>query len=205
MESDGRVTKPGGRLHPSLLANISAESILKLQKFSLWIDHMSRSTGKTDKKLIKEELALYKDIKTKSTMQVQYLKVLFPKRTGARATDFIKLQIPEGLHAHILLNNLVPSYHDTLHYSLTDFGICSTVNGNALKKTYAASEKVDTIGAMIDPRAEEREALKIRGSGGLYDSTYWLNTRSGRDGGRSRGSVSLAINNWLDYFAVRYH
>ncbi len=45
--------------------------------------------------------------------------------------------------------------------------------------------------------------LKVGGSGSAYEIGFWLNVRDIPTQGLKKGKMSVAINNWLDYFAVR--
>jgi hypothetical protein len=53
-------TVPQYHVHPSLLKNVTTESILKLLKFGLWVNHQLNNKSQSLKEVIKKELELYK-------------------------------------------------------------------------------------------------------------------------------------------------
>ncbi len=92
---------------------------------------------------------------------------------------------------------------DIVAYSLTDSGICSTINGQSLSATYEKGGKIDTLGDILDPRGEAVGAIKNLGSGSMYRSSFWLNVRNGAEQGRSQGELTMAISDFKEYFNVR--
>ncbi len=45
---------------------------------------------------------------------------------------------------------------------------------------------------------------QVRGNGRLYEVSFLANVRDVASQGLNRGSVSLGINRWTDYFAIRH-
>ena len=88
--------------------------------------------------------------------------------------------------------------------SLTDRGLCYSINSKNLENTYSRANKrvksfLETIGTNVTHDAPNR----INGSGYLQRSTFWLNVRNLSSNGFSKGSITIAINNWNEYFSVR--
>ena len=197
----------GGRPHPSMLSGVSDEGVLRLLKFNTWLKAMVKADGKTMEKLVEEETANYKDFAMKDGIEVKLDKLATHSLIVAQHDMHVYVQVPEILPDHVLTHNLAEEYADTLSHAYTDFGICTVVNGKSLADTFSASnDRIEKIGAMLDPRPSNKSsaAVKIRGSGRLYQAAFWINVRRGRDQGRKEGSMSMAVTNWVDYFTVRY-
>ncbi len=58
--------------------------------------------------------------------------------------------------------------------AVTDKGVCHVMNGDALRSTYRASERVDLLAESLDPR-QEASPGKIFGTGRMYRKSFWLN------------------------------
>ena len=98
---------------------------------------------------------------------------------------------------------------DSLRPSLTDRGLCTTMNSPKIASSYNTIDKrVDTFAGILDDLNDSNDLpIKIEGSGNLNSARFWLNVRDFSDNGLveySRGSVTLAINDWNEYFSVRY-
>ena len=77
---------------------------------------------------------------------------------------------------------------------------------NSYNKTI--DKRVESFVDMLDDLNDSNDLpIKIEGSGNLNSAHFWLNVRDFSDNGLvdySRGSVTLAINDWNEYFSVRY-
>ena len=94
---------------------------------------------------------------------------------------------------------------DTLAPSLTDRGLCYTMNSKSVKKTYNANNKrVKSFVEIFDTDVTNDAPSRVNGSGYLHRSTFWLNVRNLSSRGFSKGSMTAAINNWNEYFSVRW-
>ncbi len=100
-------------------------------------------------------------------------------------------------------SNLDKNFSARLVPTVTDFGICTTLNGGTWKDTYATNDRLSALGDILDPRSESVAPLKVQGSGKLYQTDFWLNLRSGTTQGLGESEASVAINDWLDFFSVR--
>ena len=83
------------------------------------------------------------------------------------------------------------------------------MNSPKIASSYNTIDKrVDTFAGILDDLNDSNDLpIKIEGSGNLNSARFWLNVRDFSDNGLvdySRGSVTLAINDWNEYFSVRY-
>ena len=95
----------------------------------------------------------------------------------------------------------------SLKASITDKGLCHTINAKSIMKTYNVEmdERLKSFSNMLDRFGAKEKPLTITGSGYLHQATFWLNARGSSNKTRSsKGSITAAINNWHDYFAVRF-
>ncbi len=60
----------GGKLHPSMIEKASLEGLLRLQKYSLWIEYRKREAKQTLEKIIGQDVDKYKDFVKKDKLQV---------------------------------------------------------------------------------------------------------------------------------------
>lgn len=99
---------------------------------------------------------------------------------------------------------------DSIRPSLTDRGLCTTINSPKMATSYntANNKRVDTFADILDDLNDSNDLPnRVKGSGNLNSAHFWLNVRDFSDNGLveySRGSVTLAINDWNEYFSVRY-
>ena len=94
---------------------------------------------------------------------------------------------------------------DTLVPSLTDRGLCYSMNAKSLINTYnITNERVRAFADIIGNNITHEAPGLVNGSGYLQRSTFWLNVRNLSSRGFAKGSMSLAINNWNEYFSVRW-
>jgi hypothetical protein len=113
------------------------------------------------------------------------------------------LQIPTNFSSTILkavnLNLSVSS-------SLTDSGMCTTLNGKTISETY--NDNGGRIGEFIKILGTHKNAPlkgggKISGSGNIHQKKLWLNVRDATLQKETQGQMSVAINDWRDYASVR--
>ena len=74
-------------------------------------------------------------------------------------------------------------------------------------KTYNVEmdERLKSFSHILDRIGAEEKPLAITGSGYLHQATFWLNARGSSNKTKSlKGSITAAINNWDDYFSVRF-
>lgn len=89
--------------------------------------------------------------------------------------------------------------------TLTDRGLCYAINSKSITETYSRTNKrvksfLDIFGNNVTNDAPKR----VNGSGYLHRSTFWLNVRDLSSNRFSQGSMTAAINNWDEYFSVRW-
>ena len=78
------------------------------------------------------------------------------------------------------------------------------MNSKSLIDTFNITNKrVKAFSEIIDSNVSQESPSKVKGSGYLQRSTFWLNVRNMSSKGFSKGSMTLAINNWNEYFSVR--
>ena len=88
--------------------------------------------------------------------------------------------------------------------SLTDRGLCYSINSKSLINTYnITNERVKSFAEIIGNNVNQNAPSRVNGSGYLQRSTFWLNVRNLSSKGFSKGSMTIAINNWNEYFSVR--
>jgi hypothetical protein len=89
--------------------------------------------------------------------------------------------------------------------SLTDSGLCTTLNGNSIEDTYQDSNnKMKDFKEMLGVEGEGPfKPMAISGSGNVHHKKIWLNVRDVRGRAESEGLITVAINEWKDYVSVR--
>jgi hypothetical protein len=89
--------------------------------------------------------------------------------------------------------------------SLTDSGLCTTLNGNSIEATYEDSNnKIKDFKEMLGVGREGPfKPMTISGSGNIHHKKMWLNIRDVRGRAESEGLMRVAINDWKDYASVR--
>ena len=95
----------------------------------------------------------------------------------------------------------------SLKASITDKGLCHTINAKSIMQTYNVEmdERLKSFCNILDRLGAEDKPLTITGSGYLHQATFWLNARGSTNKTKSlKGSITAAINNWDDYFSVRF-
>ena len=95
---------------------------------------------------------------------------------------------------------------DSIKPSLTDMGLCTSINAKSIGDTYDTKKdhRVMEFAEVLDREGPSDSPLKVTGSGFLHQTTYWLNVQNLVKSGFSRGGMTVAINNWEEYFSVRY-
>ena len=94
---------------------------------------------------------------------------------------------------------------DTLSPSMTDRGLCHVMNSNTFTKTYNVNnQRVKSFKKFLDTNVTLDGPKLVNGSGYLHRSTFWLNVKNLSSIGFSKGSITVAINNWNEYFSVRW-
>jgi hypothetical protein len=90
--------------------------------------------------------------------------------------------------------------------SLTDSGLCTTVNGQSIEETYEDSNtKMKDFKKMLGVGGKSPFKPKlISGSGNKHHKKMWLNVRDVRGQVETEGMIRVAINDWKDYVSVRY-
>ena len=79
------------------------------------------------------------------------------------------------------------------------------MNSKSLINTFNITNKrVKAFAEIIGTNVSQESPNNVSGSGYLQKSTFWLNVRNMSSKGFSKGSMTLAINNWNEYFSVRY-
>ena len=104
-------------------------------------------------------------------------------------------------------------YIPTIRTSLTDMGLCTTINSNTIKETFNISnyEEIQPFAEILDLSTTQTSPLQVKGSGFIHRTIFWLNVRNpnplaaGTEYGKTtvRGGISAAINNWNEQFSVR--
>ena len=79
------------------------------------------------------------------------------------------------------------------------------MNSKSLINTYNITNKrVKAFAEIVGTNITTQDAPGlVNGSGYLQRSTFWLNVRNLSSKGFAKGSMTMAINNWNEYFSVR--
>jgi hypothetical protein len=89
--------------------------------------------------------------------------------------------------------------------SLSDFGLCTTLNGNSIEDTFEDSNnKMESFKEMFG--SEDKRPVKpkpIIGSGNIHAKEICPNVRDVSSQVGANGMMSVAINDWKDYVSVR--
>jgi hypothetical protein len=88
--------------------------------------------------------------------------------------------------------------------SLTDAGLCTTLNGASMINTFHDSNNrmKEFIKILVQPTNNTFEADKISGTGSSHNKLLLINARDST--GKQRGAINVAINDWKDSVSVRY-
>ena len=107
----------------------------------------------------------------------------------------------------MVLKTKIQEHMDSVKTSLTDMGICTTINANSIAGTFNVTkhEKIKTFADILDGSSSIHHPIKVKGSGYIHQSIFWLNVRNPSIRGLKKGGITAAINNWNDYFSVRLH
>ena len=100
----------------------------------------------------------------------------------------------------------------SLKNSITDDGLCVTVNANSMIGTFndTQSNDIKTFADILDGSVTNHTSAKVKGSGYLHRVEFWLNVRNSNPtasatiSGNIAGHIKAAINNWNDHFSVRF-
>ena len=106
----------------------------------------------------------------------------------------------------VVLNSSHADHMDSIKPSLTDMGLCTSVNAKSIGATYdlKKDQRVREFAEVLDKEGPSDSPLQVTGSGFLHQTTYWLNVQNLVKSGFARGSMTVAINSWGEYFSVRY-
>ena len=99
----------------------------------------------------------------------------------------------------------------SLKNSVTDDGLCTTVNANSMTGTFNVTQyhEIKTFADILDGPMTNDSSAKVKGSGYLHRVEFWLNVRnpnptvSAATSGNIAGHINAAINDWNDHFFVR--
>ena len=99
----------------------------------------------------------------------------------------------------------------SLKNSVTDDGLCTTVNANSMTGTFNVTQyhEIKTFADILDGPMTNDSSAKVKGSGYLHRVEFWLNVRnpnptvSAATSGNIAGHINAAINDWNDQFFVR--
>ena len=107
----------------------------------------------------------------------------------------------------MVLKTNVEAHVESIKASLTDMGLCTTINANSIAGTFNIEkhEGIKAFADILDESDSKYHPLKIKGSGYIHQSIFWLNVRNPSIRGLQRGEITAAINNWNDYFSVRFY
>jgi membrane protease subunit (stomatin/prohibitin family) len=88
--------------------------------------------------------------------------------------------------------------------SLTDAGLCTTLNGNSMINTFNVNNNrmKEFIEILVTPTNNTFEAVKISGTSSSHTKKVFLNVRDFT--GKQRGTIHVALNDWKDSVSVRY-
>ncbi len=75
-------------------------------------------------------------------------------------------------------------YLSSVSASVTDEGICTSINANSMNETYEPDSRIIELQRLLDPRIGSRQSLKVKGSGNMYQTSMWLNVWHGGSHGR---------------------
>jgi hypothetical protein len=89
--------------------------------------------------------------------------------------------------------------------SLTDAGLCTTLNGNNMINTFHDNNNRmnQFIKFLGRPTNNTFKAVKISGTGNKHMKKLWLNVRQNHALANT-GVMNVAINDWKDYISARY-
>lgn len=89
--------------------------------------------------------------------------------------------------------------------SLSDTGLCATLNGNSIEDTFLGSNnKIKNFQNIFGKSAESPfKPTQISGSGNIHQKKMWLNVRDVSGPEETKGMMKVAINDWKDFVSVR--
>jgi hypothetical protein len=89
--------------------------------------------------------------------------------------------------------------------SLSDVGLCTTLNGNSIEDTFSDSNnKMKNFKEMLGSTVRGKfKPILISGSGNIHHKKIWLNVRDVTGMVNTRGIMRVSINGWRDFISVR--
>ncbi len=170
-------------VNPSFVEKLRFEELFRLVNFGRWVEFKQEEDPVlTLEDLITKELDVY--ISRRMKPRLQFVEPHFLPMI---------LQFPTN-------NRELEAKSETV---VTDHGICETVNGNSVRETFKENERITKFNQMLDRRDKPVIPSKIKGSGSIHKSSFWLNVRDPLNS-HIRGEMVIALNDWLDFFSVRY-
>ena len=112
----------------------------------------------------------------------------------------------EPIFSDIVISGSNKEVMGSLQESLTDNGLCTTINSKGISATFNMdNDRIISFANMLGKNTTKQVPSRIKGSGYLQRSIFWLNGRSSSTAyGSVKGKIIAAINNWDEYFSVRY-
>ena len=144
---------------PIYLDGVTTEQLLKLFHFPKWLKHMVQ----------KGKFANYSSAVQEELMP--YLDAGFELREDFREPTFMPLIM--GCDGGCSSESLPLITHP----SITDMGLCETINGQSIAETFKMdNERTRTFVSLLDTR-NSSNIIPIYGSGPRYEVKFWLNVR----------------------------
>jgi hypothetical protein len=193
-------TSHNDNVHPSLLENVTIESLMKLMKFGIWVDYQIRQNKFLGvENVIREELKLYQDyLEIKEDIMVMIRRFIF------RNFRIVLQNLQMPTNPSTILNS--QNLDLMVSSSMSDAGLCTTLNAKSIEDTFIDSNKRMRKFKEMLGRDEKIpfKPMTISGSGNIHVKKMWLNVRDVTGKEESKGIMSVAINDWKDYVSVRY-
>ena len=190
--------------HPSFLDGMDTEQMFKIFKFGTWAQKMV-DMGKFEalSDVIKAELQVFENrgFPSRKNFQVRKKYTIVGMKCH---NNHILLQEPK--FSDIVVSGSNQELMDSMKGSLTDNGLCTTINSKSILATFNMdNDRIRSFENMLSKRPAKDVSSRIKGSGYLQRSSFWLNSRSSSYAhGSAKGKIIAAINNWNEYFSVRW-
>ncbi len=169
-------------VNPSFIKSLRFEELFRLVNFGRWVEFKQEE----------DPVLTLEDIVNKE------LDVYISRRMKPR----LKFQEPTFLPLILKFPTNNAELEKNSETVVTDHGICETVNGNSVRETFVENERITMFNTMLDRRDQMVVPSKIKGSGSIHKSSFWLNMRDPLNS-HIRGEMLIAVNDWLDFFSVR--
>ena len=156
--------------------NYTTELLAKFLVYNEYVKARSAKESKTVESLVMEEVNKFKYKKKASFKEPQFSDLVLAKNRNAENDEF--------------------------HLGLTDKGLCYVYNGDVMQSTYKETARTKELERLFETRKEANLTM-ISNSGKAGEKIFWFDAGAKDLRKNKRAAMTVALNEWLNYFNVR--